>query len=82
MCYVYDDWIYFYTTDGGPTGQRGTYRVRLPYDQYEAEYIVDGYLTYVDGYGYYIEESEDIQPITFARINLQTGEITRWPFRE
>ncbi len=79
MYYVFNDWLYFYTMEGGPTSHKGTYRVKLPCDDYEAEYVVDGYLYYLDGYGYYIEEGENTQPITFARINLQTGEITRWP---
>ncbi len=82
MSYVYGDWLYFYTMDGGPTGQRGTYRVKWPCDDYEAEYLVDGYLFYLDGYGYYIEEDENAQPPTFARINLQTGEVSRWSFQE
>ncbi|WP_242824906.1 MAG: DUF5050 domain-containing protein [Candidatus Dehalobacter alkaniphilus] len=78
MSYVYGDWLYFYTTDGGPTGQRGTYRVKLPCDDYEAEYLVDGYLFYLDGFGYYIEGDGNSQPVTFARLNLQTGEVTRF----
>jgi len=79
--YAFKGWIYFYSTDdSGPEGQRGTYRVKLDNSNFEAEYVVDGYLYCIDGDGYYIEEKAPDQPTGFARINLQTGEITRWPF--
>jgi len=58
--------------DGGPIGQRGTYRVKLPCDDYEAEYLVYGYLFYLDDFGHYIEEDWNSQPVTFARINLNS----------
>ncbi|UWG96558.1 DUF5050 domain-containing protein [Dehalobacter sp. DCM] len=82
MHYVDDSWIYMNTTGGGPTGQMGEYRVKLPCDDYQAEYLVEEFLFFLDGNGYYIEEGQDAQPMTFARFNLQTGKIDRWTLQE
>lgn len=81
MHYVYDGWIYMLTTGGGPTGQMGEYRVKLPCDDYQAEYLVEDFLFYLDGYGYYLK-GQDTQPMTFARINLQTGKIDSWAYQD
>lgn len=65
----------------GKRHQRGVYRVKLSLKSYETEYVIDRYLNYLDGYGYYIEQDKTDQPTDFARIDLKTGEITTWSFQ-
>lgn len=81
MQYVYNDWVYFYSRGKGNRHPRGVYRAKLSLNTYETEYVIDRYLNYLDGYGYYIEQDKADQQTGFARIDLGTGDITRWPFQ-
>lgn len=79
MQYVYNGWVYFYSGGTGNRHERGVYRIKLSLNTYETEYVIDQYLYYLDGYGYYIEQDKADQPSGLSRINLETGEITTWP---
>ena len=81
MQYVYNDWVYFYSTGTGNRHQRGVYRVKLSLNTYESEYVIDQYLYYMHGYGYYIDQNKAGQQIGFSRIDLETRETTTWPFQ-
>jgi len=54
---------------------------KLSLSTYETEYVIDRYLYYLDGYGYYIEQVKADSPTGFSRIDLKTGKITTWPFQ-
>ncbi|HWP96582.1 MAG TPA: DUF5050 domain-containing protein [Syntrophomonadaceae bacterium] len=81
MQYVYDNWVYLYSTAAGNRHEKGVYRVKLSLDAYESEHVTDQYLYYLDGYGYYNKQDETYRQTGFSQINLTTGKITTWPLQ-
>ncbi|MEQ8201932.1 MAG: DUF5050 domain-containing protein [Syntrophomonadaceae bacterium] len=81
MQYVYDGWVYLYSTGVSNRQGKGTYRVKLASDVFEAERVADQYLYYLDGCGFFINKDQDGEQTGFSRIELTSKEITTWPLQ-